>query len=423
MVKIMKNKIKHIITSCCFILAFISLSYGQQSNYDVTAGDGNGIRFWNGNNLYKIHMGNSSEYHYGPVTDYSIKMDMNETVGRGWTWGVYGLTPIAALNNQGNFQVAGNLVALKRLGIGIANPSAYIDIINSETSETFLKFRVADALSDYFMIANTTVEDGQFIPLLKAKHVTDNRSALTIMGEINPENDVGNSPLVSFNARRYNAEVTTRPLFSWANYTRRLMILDAKGRLGIGTTNSIKSTLEVKGVITASSNTTTNYSSFFVSGDGNAYMNFAGGDAGSRIGFQIDGGSAMSIFNNRSVGINTSSSGSHKLAVGGSIGAQEVKVEVGGWSDFVFEEEYELPTLQEVESHIKEKGHLKDIPSAKEVEENGIYLGEMDAKLLQKIEELTLYVIELKKENKEQQKLIEEQFMFLAKLEKKLSQN
>lgn len=407
------------------LLLFSLSAYCQQANFDVTAADGNGFRFWNGNDFYKIHMGNSSEYHYGPVTDYSIKMNMNDFPGRGWTWGIADMEPIAALNNQGNFQVAGNLVALKRLGIGIADPGAYIDIINSAASETFLRFRVADALSDYFMIANTTGESGQFIPLLKAKHVTDNRPALTIMGEINPENDSGNEPLVSFNARRYNSEVTTRPLFSWANYTRRLMILDAKGRLGIGTTNAIKSTLEVKGVITASSNTTTNYSSFFVSGDGNAYMNFAGGDAGSRIGFQIDGGSAMSIFNNKSVGINTSSAGNHKLAVGGSIGAHEVKVEVGGWSDFVFEEDYELPTLQEVESHIKEKGHLKDIPSAKEVVENGIYLGEMDSKLLQKIEELTLYIIAQEKEIKEQREEIEvlkKQNTRINQLEEKLSQ-
>jgi hypothetical protein len=60
-----------------------------------------------------------------------------------------------------------------------------------------------------------------------------------------------------------------------------------------------------------------------------------------------------------------------------------------------------LPTLNEVENHIKEKGHLKDIPSAKEVAENGIYLGEMDSKLLQKIEELTLYTIAQEKKIKE----------------------
>ena len=77
---------------------------------------------------------------------------------------------------------------------------------------------------------------------------------------------------------------------------------------------------------------------------------------------------------------------------------KKVKVTLEGWSDFVFYKDYKLPSLTEVEDHIKEKGHLKDIPSNKEVKKNGIFLGEMNAKLLQKIEELTLYTIQQEKE-------------------------
>lgn len=101
-----------------------------------------------------------------------------------------------------------------------------------------------------------------------------------------------------------------------------------------------------------------------------------------------------------SLGIGTTSTGSHRLAVEGSIGAREIKVEASGWSDFVFYEGYDLPPLEEIEKHIAEKGHLPEIPSEAEVTENGIYLGEMNAKLLQKIEELTLYLIEQNKELK-----------------------
>ncbi|MCX2680626.1 hypothetical protein OOZ15_11795 [Galbibacter sp. EGI 63066] len=107
------------------------------------------------------------------------------------------------------------------------------------------------------------------------------------------------------------------------------------------------------------------------------------------------------------VGIGTSNPDS-KLAVNGKVHAKEIKVDTD-WSDFVFEDAYSLPTLEEVEQHIQEKGHLKDIPSAKEVEENGIYLGEMDAKLLQKVEELTLYTIAQQKMIKEQQELLKQQ--------------
>lgn len=93
-----------------------------------------------------------------------------------------------------------------------------------------------------------------------------------------------------------------------------------------------------------------------------------------------------------------------KLAVNGNIHAKEVKVDLIGWPDYVFEKKYQLPTLQEVEAHIEEKGHLQNIPSAQEVEENGIKLGEMNSKLLQKIEELMLYTIQQQKEIEELKK-------------------
>lgn len=78
----------------------------QQTTYNVTAGTGNGLRFWN-SDTYKIHMGTGSEYQYGPVTTYSIKMNMSTSTYRGWTWGSSGNTPIAALNTRGDFQVDG----------------------------------------------------------------------------------------------------------------------------------------------------------------------------------------------------------------------------------------------------------------------------------------------------------------------------
>jgi hypothetical protein len=90
--------------------------------------------------------------------------------------------------------------------------------------------------------------------------------------------------------------------------------------------------------------------------------------------------------------------GSHKLAVNGSILSTSVVVKlVSAWPDFVFSNSYNLRSLSELEKFIKNKGHLPDVPSAEEVEESGINLGEMDAKLLRKIEELTLYVIEQNK--------------------------
>lgn len=107
------------------------------------------------------------------------------------------------------------------------------------------------------------------------------------------------------------------------------------------------------------------------------------------------------------VGIGTSSPDS-KLAVNGTIHTKEVKVDLIGWSDFVFEDDYDLPSLTELESFILKNKHLPDVPTEAEVLENGIMLGEMNAKLLQKIEELTLYLIDQNKMIENLQKEVSE---------------
>ena len=95
-----------------------------------------------------------------------------------------------------------------------------------------------------------------------------------------------------------------------------------------------------------------------------------------------------------------------ELTVNGTIHTTEVLVSAVG-ADFVFEEDYKLKTLEEVENFVNENNHLPDIPSAAEMKQDGMELGKMGTKLLQKIEELTLYVIELAKKNKELKKKIE----------------
>lgn len=107
---------------------------------------------------------------------------------------------------------------------------------------------------------------------------------------------------------------------------------------------------------------------------------------------------------NVGIGTNTPQA---KLAVNGDLYAKRIKVVQTGWPDFVFQEDYRLPTLQEVEHFIKENKHLQNIPSEKEVNENGIDVGEINKKLLQKVEELTLYIIDLKKESEQQQQRIQ----------------
>ena len=96
------------------------------------------------------------------------------------------------------------------------------------------------------------------------------------------------------------------------------------------------------------------------------------------------------------VGIGTTNP-TYPLCVNGTIRAKEIIVDTG-WSDFVFENNYKLPALEEVETFISENKHLPGIPTEAEVKKKGVSVGKISSKLLQKIEELTLYMIDLKKE-------------------------
>jgi len=95
--------------------------------------------------------------------------------------------------------------------------------------------------------------------------------------------------------------------------------------------------------------------------------------------------------------VTSANDGNYKLVVNGKIRGTGLKLTTSYWSDFVFAKGYQLPTLQEVEKHINEKGHLPNIPSEKEVLEKGVDMLEMATLQMQKIEELTLYIIEQNK--------------------------
>jgi len=103
--------------------------------------------------------------------------------------------------------------------------------------------------------------------------------------------------------------------------------------------------------------------------------------------------------NGGKVGIGTSSP-DQLLTVNGTIHSKEVKVDLAvPVPDYVFEKDYKLPSLEEVKNYIDQNKHLPEVPSAKEMEANGVQLGEMNMLLLKKMEEMTLYMIELKSEN------------------------
>lgn len=135
--------------------------------------------------------------------------------------------------------------------------------------------------------------------------------------------------------------------------------------------------------------------------------------------FHNDGAKiALKALENGNVGIGTHIP-SEKLSVNGKIRAKEIKVEAQNWPDYVFQKDYTLLSLKEIESQIKQKGHLPGIPSANEVKRDGINLGEMNAKLLEKIEELTLHLIEENKQRTLLEKKLNQVVIELEKLKPK----
>ncbi len=168
------------------------------------------------------------------------------------------------------------------------------------------------------------------------------------------------------------------------------------GKVGIGTDNP-KMELDLRGKLNIASNqpqlfledTSGDTGSWSIN-NYNGHLNFDNptiGYANRKVTFKSNG----------RVGIGTTSP-AYELAVNGTIRCKQLIVDTG-WSDFVFRDDYKLPPLSEVDQFIKQKGHLPGIPSEAEVKEKGVNVGDISSKLLQKIEELTLYVIDLKKEN------------------------
>lgn len=205
------------------------------------------------------------------------------------------------------------------------------------------------------------------------------------------------------NRMAVNLGINTVGEYSWIQSSKggigskNLSINPNGGNVGIGTTSAPIAKLHVVDAA----------GGFFFDGSNAAYNRFKSTAVVPEtpkpllISAQISG-TTPDIYVNTSgnVGLGTMNPTS-MLTVAGNINSREVKVTVDAGADFVFENNYNLPSLDAVDKYIKENKHLSEIASADKMKKEGINLSEMNIKLLQKIEELTLYMIEMKKENQE----------------------
>lgn len=195
--------------------------------------------------------------------------------------------------------------------------------------------------------------------------IKSDRNAIFVEKPLSLNNGVIGSYNTSNLIFQTNVNPSTSPLYN----VTRMTILYSNGNVGINTTTPLFR-LDINGDIHSNSN------AYF---DGNIYSNFL------FIGTQ-----------------KPNSSGPHadaKLSVDGKILAKSIYVSINSstWADYVFSKDYKLLPLNEVEKYYKKEKHLPGIPSAFDMEKNSINIAEMNAKLLEKIEELTIYIVELEK--------------------------
>jgi hypothetical protein len=135
----------------------------------------------------------------------------------------------------------------------------------------------------------------------------------------------------------------------------------------------------------------------YVGGSANGNTISLGTPGAMPIAFYTNSANRMFITAGGNVGIGTDNP-TNKLSVYGNIRSTEVIVETANWPDYVFHKKYPLQSLVEVEKYIQQNNHLPNIPSANEIEKSGLQLGDMQKKMMEKIEELTLYIIQQQKE-------------------------
>lgn len=324
--------------------------------------------------------------------------------------------------------------ALGRGGFNVSDPNAMLHV-NAESGNDALRVQVG-GLTKLYVNSNGGVSvGGSSTPPLNGLYVSGN----TGMGTASPAvrlhlsgtDEVlrldGTNPYMQFfsssTAKSYiqstgndfklgTVATNSSGKVQFTAGSSTVMTLTSSGRVGVGTT-SPSSTFHVKVNGEAMRVEGTDAFIQFYSGTtAKAFIQRTGNDiklgtsTGNTTGRVIfgtaGGGDQLWLLADGRVSIGTSAAATgYKLSVDGKVMCEELRVEMSPWADYVFHEDYKLRPLAEVESFIHANKHLPGVPSAEEIESAGLDVGQLQATMMEKIEELTLYVIDLQKQNDE----------------------
>jgi hypothetical protein len=297
------------------------------------------------------------------------------------------------------------------IGIGTSSPTSKLQVLSNDA--------IGAALNSEVLItrSGTSVANLQSLDLKLRKYsTTDNAwwgNGLRLQRNID---NFANSCYIDFGASEAIAGSGSHELGFGVDNTEHMRI-SQNGNVGIGTTTPSNvqgwhRVLDVSGtnhskILATAVNSTYKVGIFAHDPSWYGGGGLVGTESNHNLFFITNYDAKMMIGTNGNVGIGTTTPDA-KLAVKGTIHTQEVRVDLNGAvaPDYVFESDYSLMPLDELKTYLDTNKHLPEVPSAKEMEANGVNLKEMNLLLLKKVEELTLHVIELKKRDDEQQKEI-----------------
>ena len=442
---IKKTEIAWIILAALLVLPNVCLAEGEwaQTGSHIYSTNTGHVGIGTTNPTEKLTISNGNLELKGSEGLTALKLIDGGTGDPGYAQFLYNGTVVIQVGagNGGTYFNYGNV------GIGTTHPTAALDVAGIIRANGRIQVNTSDigflATIDNPISPPDTAQT--LISILK-KNTLENGDHNQLRLGFYANDDGGGSPDKRFftsieavveNPNNSTREAGLRFLTSKAGSELERMRINGNGNVGIGTANPSRKLHIVSETaydyplllqapatpaIQFVDNTagTVGYigggASGFLTGGGGYGLTIRSEGYGIYFGANRSASTHMAILSSGNVGIGTTDPHS-KLAVNGTITAKEVRVTEMGWSDFVFEDTYELPSLDSVESYIKKHKHLPDIPSAKKVEQQGLAVSEMLAKQMQKIEEMTLYLIELKKGNEALKAKNAELEKRLAKLE------